>query len=298
MTLVEVSRLRKSYGDLVAVNGVSFEIRRGECLGLLGPNGAGKTTTISMLTGVTSADAGEISIDGDKGPESRAVRRKVGLAPQSLALYDELTAVENIALFAKLYGYRGENLKERVDWALEFSSLTDRKSDKVEQFSGGMKRRLNLACALTHEPTLLFLDEPTVGVDPQSRSHIFDSIESLKSDGLTTVYTTHYMEEAQRLCDRIAIMDNGDIIAIGTLDELLKEYGGKSVVTVELQSLPPDTVHLGGTLEGMTLRIESDTPLEEVARLSAIGLRIAEMKVLGPDLETVFLLLTGRRLRD
>ena len=296
--MVRVRDLRKSFGELVAVNDVSFEIRQGECFGLLGPNGAGKTTTIGMITGVTTIGGGKISIDGDRGPDSPAVRRKIGLAPQSIALYEELTAEENIGLFAKLYGYHGARLKERVEWALEFSALSDRKSDQVSKYSGGMKRRLNLACSLVHEPTLLFLDEPTVGVDPQSRNHIFESIESLKSDGLTTVYTTHYMEEAQRLCDRVAIMDHGEILAMGTLDELLREYGGTSVVTVELQSLPSDTASLGGTLDEMTLRIETDRPLEEVVRLASEGLKFAEMKIERPDLETVFLALTGRRLRD
>ena len=164
--MVEVEGLRKSYGELVAVNDVSFEIRQGECFGLLGPNGAGKTTTIGMTTGVTMIGGGRISIDGGRGPDSPEVRRKIGLAPQSIALYEELTAEENIALFAKLYGYRGARLKERVQWALEFSALSDRRSDQVSKFSGGMKRRLNLACSLGNEPTLLFLDEPTVGVDP------------------------------------------------------------------------------------------------------------------------------------
>jgi ABC-2 type transport system ATP-binding protein len=295
--LARISDLKKSFGELTAVDGVSFGISRGETFGFLGPNGAGKTTTLSMLSGVLAPDQGTVEIDGSTGATG-AVRRKIGVAPQALSLYDELSAEENLAFFGRLYGLGGKVLRERVAWSLEFAGLTERKSDRVKTYSGGMQRRLNLAGALVHDPKLLLLDEPTVGVDPQSRNHIFERIELLKSQGRTVVYTTHYMEEAQRLCDRVAIIDQGKILALDTVDNLIERHGEASVVEAELASPPADPAALPGTLEGTRLRVETDQPLQVVTRLAELGLKLRNLKIDRADLESVFLNLTGRRLRD
>jgi ABC-2 type transport system ATP-binding protein len=296
--MIQANGLRKAYGSVVAVDGVSFEIRQGETFGLLGPNGAGKTTTIHLLTGALRPDAGEVTINGAPDPTRVEVRRQVGVATQALALYDELTAEENLMFFGKLYGLSGAKLKERVAGELEFAGLADRRRDRVKTYSGGMKRRLNLACALVHDPAVVFLDEPTVGVDPQSRNHIFAGIEALAKQGRTILYTTHYMEEAQRLCDRVAVMDRGKVLALDTVEGLINRYGGQSAVEAELDGPPPEAAALPGRLEGSVLRFESDRPFEEAARLVAAGVKFATFRVDRPNLEVVFLTLTGRRLRD
>lgn len=296
--MISVRELRKSYGTTVAVDGISFEVARGETFGLLGPNGAGKTTTISLLVGGLRADGGEIQIDGGADPTRAEVRSRLGLAPQSLALYDVLSAEENLAFFGRLYGLTGAALKSRVDTALDFAGLKDRRADAVRKYSGGMQRRLNMACAIVHDPPVLLFDEATVGVDPQSRNHIFECIESLKKQGRTILYTTHYMEEAERLCDRVAIMDHGKLLAVDTVSGLIDRHGGRSVVEARLKRVPADPKSLGGTLDGTTLRLETERPWEEVGRLAASGLEIGALNVHRPDLESVFLALTGRRLRD
>jgi ABC-2 type transport system ATP-binding protein len=296
--MIEVRDLQKRFGTTIAVNGVSFHVGRGETFGLLGPNGAGKSTTIGMLVGTMRPDAGAVLVNGNAKPTDAATRFTLGVAPQTLSLYEELTAQENLSFFARLYSLSGAKLAERVRWALEFAELTDRARDRVKTFSGGMKRRLNLAVALVHDPQVLFLDEPTVGVDPQSRNHIFRRVEELKSQGRTIIYTTHYMEEAQRLCDRIAIMDHGKILDLDRVDALINRHGGRSVVKAELTQLPADATILPAPLDGQSLRFESDRPLEEVARLSSAGVAFQTLEVTRPDLETVFLTLTGRSLRD
>jgi len=296
--MIEVRNLHKRFGATVAVEGVSFDVGRGETFGLLGPNGAGKSTTIGMLVGVLQPDGGEILVNGGAKPSHSATRLSLGVAPQTLSLYDELSAQENLSFFARLYHLAGARLTERVRWALEFAELTDRARDRVKTFSGGMKRRLNLAVALVHDPQVLFLDEPTVGVDPQSRNHIFRRVEELKSQGRTIIYTTHYMEEAQRLCDRVAIMDHGKILDLDRVDALIDRHGGRSVVKAELACVPGDATILPAPLDGQSLRFESDRPLEEVARLSSAGVAFQTLEVTRPDLETVFLTLTGRSLRD
>ncbi len=235
MAAIEVKSLRKAYGELVAVDGVSFEVNGGECFGLLGPNGAGKSTTINCVVGALRPDAGEIQIDGDSDPTRPAVRMKIGVAPQPIALYEELTAEENLTFFGSLYGLAGGLLKERIEMALEFSGLAGRRKDRVSTYSGGMQRRLNLVCGILHDPPVILLDEPTVGVDPQSRNLIFENIEALKRLGRTIVYTTHYMEEAQRLCDRVAIIDQGKILALDTVEGLLKAHGGPDLESVFLR---------------------------------------------------------------
>ena len=296
--MIRVNQLKKHYGDVTAVDGVSFSLADGETFGLLGPNGAGKTTTISMMVGLLSPDSGDVQLDNGERPRQATARRAIGVAPQTLALYDELTARQNLSFFARLYGLAGRRLAERVDWALEFAELQDRQRHRVSTFSGGMKRRLNMAVALVHDPQVLFLDEPTVGVDPQSRNHIFERIDRLKQDGRTIVYTTHYMEEAQRMCDRVAIMDGGKILDLGTVDELIQRHGGLSVVRAQLRYPPDDSALLPAPLEGLSLRFDSDRPFEVIAELSTSGVALETLAVTRPDLETVFLTLTGRSLRD
>ncbi len=296
--MIIVEQLSKSFGDLQAVQEVSFEVRRGETFGLLGPNGAGKSTTIGIIVGAIDADGGRVTIDGRDIRQGAVVRRLIGLAPQSLALYDVLSAERNLAFFGALYGLSGDQLRARIDWALKFAQLEDRRRSLVKTYSGGMKRRLNLACALVHDPRVILLDEPTVGVDPQSRNHIFECIEQLKAEGRTIIYTTHYMEEAQRLCDRIAIMDHGRLLALDSLDALLIAHGGASMVAADLVAAPADLSILPEALDGLHLRFMSDRPLEEVSRLATAGVAFATLNVTRPNLETVFLSLTGRSLRD
>jgi len=292
--MIRVNALVKNFGTLRAVDGVSFDINAGETFGLLGPNGAGKSTTINMVVGVLDPDAGSVEIEGASSPAQ--ARRSIGVAPQSVSLYPELTALENLRFFASLYGYRGKTLAERVEWALDFAGVANRAGDRVGIYSGGMKRRLNLAAALVHEPRILLLDEPTVGVDPQSRNHIFACIEKLRADGLTIIYTTHYMEEAQRLCDRVAIIDHGRVLDLDTVPALIARHGGKAVVEVVLER-PPITP-VGGKLDGTTLRIETDDPVAEINALYADRTAFTAIEIRRANLETVFLSLTGRRLRD
>jgi ABC-2 type transport system ATP-binding protein len=295
--MIQVQNLRKSYGSTVAVDGVSFDVRPGETFGLLGPNGAGKTTTIGAMIGLLAPDSGSITVNGAT-PNAAEARLAIGVAPQTLALYEDLSALENLTFFGRLYQLSGAKLRERVGWALEFAGLEDRRRDRVKTYSGGMKRRLNMAVALVHDPRVIIFDEPTVGVDPQSRNHIFDRIEQLKAAGRTIVYTTHYMEEAQRLCDRVAIMDHGRILDLDAVPALIARHGGRAVVKAELVQPPLDLAVLPQPLDGFALRFESERPLEDVARLSSAGVAFQTLEVARPDLETVFLTLTGRSLRD
>ncbi len=296
--IVELRDLCKRFGEVRAVDSVSFSIGRGETFGLLGPNGAGKTTTINMMVGALPPDCGTVTLDGAGDPTCAAARRRLGVAPQALAVYLDLTGAENVAFYGRLYGLRGASLRRQVDWALEQCGLGDRAGQRARAYSGGMQRRLNLACAIVHRPELLVLDEPTVGVDPQSRNHIFDNIEALKGDGCTILYTTHYMEEAQRLCDRVAIMDRGRVIALDTVDGLLHQHGGHAVVEAILDRPPADPAALPGELDGDRLRIETDDPWRTITELHTAGAAVRTLSVERADLETVFLELTGRRLRD
>jgi len=233
--MLEAKSLKKSYGKLVAVDGVSLSAGAGETIGLLGPNGAGKTTTVSMIAGLVRADSGSVRIEGRPlNGDADPCKRRIGLVPQDLALYDELTAQANLQLFAALYGLEGAAARRAIGDALELVGLADRAHDRVKTYSGGMKRRLNLAAALLHNPQILLLDEPTVGVDPQSRNAIFDNLEVLKGRGKTLLYTTHYMEEAERLCDRVIIIDHGRVVADDTLAGLYRLLPVANVVAVEL----------------------------------------------------------------
>jgi ABC-2 type transport system ATP-binding protein len=289
--VILAENLTKNYGSRRAVDHLSLSIERGETYALLGPNGAGKSTTISMLVGLLAPDSGHVLVDG-RSPREKKTQCRIGLAPQSLALYDELTAREHIQFFSQLYGK-----KARVSECLEFAGLNDRATSRVSTFSGGMKRRLNIAVALIHEPDILLLDEPTVGVDPQSRNHIFDCIDQLKSKGMTILYTTHYMEEVERLCDRVAIMDHGKLLAVDSIPNLLSQYGGDSKVTAELKSIPTN-VDLPGVRHDLQLCFDSHQPLEETLELSRAGVEFQSVTISQPDLESVFLSLTGRSLRD
>lgn len=303
--MIQVSSLTKAFGNRVAVDGINFEVSQGEAFGLLGPNGAGKTTTLSMMVGLLPADSGTVTIDG-KNPLQAETRRLIGIAPQALAIYEELTAQENMQFFGQLYGLSGTRLRDRVDWCLKFAGLDDRRQHRVKTFSGGMKRRLNMAAALIHEPKLVLFDEPTVGVDPQSRNHLLESVSDLKKNGTTVLYTTHYMEEAQRLCDRVGVMDQGKLLAIGPISQLLDKYGGSSIVEAELAH---EFLEANGGLRGLTLppefsRVESritvttHNPLEAAAKMMAMGSAIQSLQIQQPSLESVFLSLTGKKLRD
>ncbi len=294
--MIQVESLRKTFGDRTVVDGISFEIPRGQAFGLLGPNGAGKTTTINMLVGLTQPDSGSVTIAGD-APARKMSRQKIGVAPQALSLYDELSGKENLAFFGTLYSLSGKHLADRIDWALDLAGLQDRQHDRVAKYSGGMKRRLNIAVALIHDPQVLLLDEPTVGVDPQSRNHILDCIRRLSNAGLTILYTTHYMEEVERLCERVGIMDHGKLLAIDSVERLVGAQDAKSQVALRIKHLP-DGVALPGTVVEGQLRFESNSPLDAVERLQKQGVEFSEITVTQPNLESVFLSLTGRSLRD
>ncbi|XVJ59828.1 MAG: ABC transporter ATP-binding protein [Tepidisphaera sp.] len=286
--MLTITNLVKSFGANRAVDGVSLQVRKGEVFGLLGPNGAGKSTTIAMVMGVLTPDSGEVVIetaDGKRGkPTEAQVRRRLGVATQSLAIYDDLTGRENLELFGKLFGLGGAGLKARVDACLEAVGLSDRQQDRARTYSGGMKRRLNLAAAIVHDPEVILLDEPTAGVDPQSRNNILEMVQKLAAGGKTVVYTTHYMEEAQKLCSRVAIIDKGKILAMGTVDELVGRFGGESIVTIKRGS-GADEVRRTADPVGELRSV--------LGREGVVGVAIER-----PDLETVFLSLTGRTLRD
>jgi ABC-2 type transport system ATP-binding protein len=309
--MLEVKALTKSYGKLKAVSGVSFRADYGETIGLLGPNGAGKTTTVSIIAGLLQPDSGEVLIEGKQvKSDTDPVKLKIGLVPQGMALYDQLSARDNLTFFAALYSLAGVKAKQAIGEALTLVGLSDRAGDKVGTFSGGMKRRLNLAAALLHDPRILLLDEPTVGVDPQSRNAIFENLEALKKRGKILIYTTHYMEEAERLCDRIVIMDHGKLIANDTLQGLHTLLPATNVIAIELD-------HAGGfepepllalaevksaELNRNTLRVgvrDLSRGAPSVLRwLAENGHSYDHVSTEQPDLETVFLTLTGRSLRD
>ncbi|MBY0311778.1 MAG: ABC transporter ATP-binding protein [Phycisphaerales bacterium] len=281
--MLKLIDLRKSFGAVKAVDGLSLEVPRGSVFGFLGPNGAGKTTTISMAVGLLRPDSGSVVLDGSRNPLDPAARSMIGVSPQAIALYDELTADENLRFFAQLYEMsRSESLR-RADEVLGLVGLTDRRSERVKGFSGGMKRRLNLAAAIMHGPRLLLLDEPTAGVDPQSRSAILEIVKTLREQGVTIVYTTHYMEEAEKICDQVAVIDHGKLLAVDAVEGLIAKHGGGSVVTF--------------STEAGEQRVATNDPVGELSRrLTSPDVR--NVRIDRPDLEAVFLNLTGRSLRD
>lgn len=303
--MISVRNVYKRYGRTVALDGLSFEVEEGTMFGLLGPNGAGKTTLISCLCGMVHPDQGELCIQGLADPTQIDVRSCLGVVPQSIALYEELSALGNLRFFGRLFGLSGAQLEERVEACLAISLLKDRAKDSVATYSGGMKRRLNLACSLLHDPKVILLDEPTVGVDPQSRNLIFDTIENMKAQGKTLIYTTHYMEEAQRMCDRVAIMDAGKILALDSVPNLIAQYGGAARVEACLADGVADKDQILSRLDNetacvvnQTLRFDSCNPLAELTGLYNAGIQLSSLKMEAADLEDVFLNLTGRTLRD
>jgi len=311
MNAIEINNLQKSFGDLKAVDGVSFAVQEGEIFSLLGPNGAGKTTTLSMLSTLLRPDDGDALVLGHSiRSEPMKVKESLGVVPQEIALYEDLSARENLVFWGKMYGLRGTALKNRVDEVLETIGLTDRQKGRISKFSGGMKRRVNIGVALLHKPRVIYMDEPTVGIDPQSRRSILDSVVSLKDQGMTVLYTTHYMEEAQELSDHIAIMDNGKVIAAGTPDELVKLVGQSDRITLTINSESSRVLEQWRATPGVQNISEEDGKLtllvddsnRVLPRLfdaaAASGIRITSVEIQVPNLESVFLHLTGRALRD
>ncbi|SET08669.1 ABC-2 type transport system ATP-binding protein [Methanococcoides vulcani] len=308
--IITVEDLSKQYDGFMAVEGVSFDIKRGEIFGLLGPNGAGKSTIISILCCLLEPTAGRVTIDGfDVEKNATDIKKIIGVVPQEISLYYTLTARENLAFYAKIYGLSGKAMKDRIEELLDMVGLTDRADDRLEGYSGGMKRRINIAVALLHNPRILFLDEPSTGVDPQSRKRIYDTIRDLNRQGTTVLLTTHQMEDAEKLCHRIAIMDKGKLVALDTLQGLLKLVGESDIIQVTSKELPPeaaDTIQQidkvqkvavdGGSMTiGLVRGRESLAGIIDI--LIASGTKVESIQIKEPDLETLFLHLTGTRLR-
>ncbi len=302
--VLAVADVRKTYGKFPALNGVSFDVQAGELFGLLGPNGAGKTTLMSILAGLTAATSGEVRLFGARfTPADREVRKRIGIATQDLSIYPDLTARENLRFFGKLYGMTAADLPGRVDELLAAVGLTDRADDRAGTFSGGMKRRLNLAAAVVHRPDLLLLDEPTTGVDPQSRNHIFDQVRAQNAAGMTVIYTSHYMEEVQALCPRLAILDNGLLRACDTLPHLLSRLDSTARLTLanpdgvldRVQGLPGVK---GVSMAGSRLDVTTADLPPLLPKLLAAAGEVTALEIEQPTLERVFLTLTGRGLRD
>ena len=307
--MINVSNLRKTFDTIHALKGISFNIQQGECYGMLGPNGAGKTTTISIMSTIVKPNEGEVSIAGyDLKKNPLECKKNIGVVTQEIALYNELSAYDNLLFLGGLYNVPKPELIKRIDETVNLLGLTDRKNDKVKTYSGGMKRRINIASALLHRPKVLFMDEPTVGIDPQSRNLIFEVVEKLHKEGMTIVYTTHYMEEAERLCDRIGIIDNGEIIAQGTLDELRTSGSMKETVVISFTNLSDeryttlvkdwkDLQRFEDTIHFYSMNIQVALS-KIILKCSEVGLDIRQIDMRRINLETIFLSLTGKQLRD
>jgi ABC-2 type transport system ATP-binding protein len=308
---IEVLDLQKSFGENHAVQGVSFQVAQGEIFSLLGPNGAGKTTTISMLSCLLRPNNGDARVMGHSiRSDQVGVKSVLGVVPQEIALYEDLTARENLSFWGKMYGLRGSKLRSRVDEVLDIIGLRDRAGDRVGKYSGGMKRRVNIGVALLHKPKVIYMDEPTVGIDPQSRRNILDSVVKLKNEGMTVLYTTHYMEEAQELSDHIGIMDHGKLIACGTNEELVRLVGQQTRIDLTLNADGANVMKLWQGIEGVSrvsaeegvvtvLVTDSNLVLPHLFEAAArLSVRITSVDIREPNLEAVFLHLTGRALRD
>ncbi|MDT7831687.1 ABC transporter ATP-binding protein [Flavobacteriaceae bacterium S356] len=306
--MIQVHHLSKSFQSVKAVDDISFTIAKGEIFGLLGPNGAGKSTTLNIMSTLLKSDVGRILIEGEEiKPNSEASKRLIGVVPQEISLYDELSAYENLLFWGNLYGIPSKELKGRIDHTLELIGLLDRKKDLIKTYSGGMKRRINIAASLLHEPKILLMDEPTVGIDPQSRNRIFEVVETLNKQGMTIVYTTHYMEEVERLCDRIAIIDSGKIVAQGTQKELQELVDTKENIQLEFDFLSTDQVaKLSELLSRNMIQKENqliiESSIKELSNIitasNQLGLAINDIQLQKVNLETIFLSLTGKQLRD
>lgn len=310
-SIVEVKDLKKMFNGNTAVDGVSFDVQTGEVFGLLGPNGAGKSTLIGMISCLLEPSSGDALIDGHSvKTEPMEVKKVLGVIPQEIALYPTLTARENLFFWSKMYGLPSKDAKNRTDEVLEIAGLSERADEKIDTYSGGMKRRINIAAGLLHNPKVLLMDEPTVGIDPQSRNHILETVKSLNEKGLTVIYTSHYMEEVEFLCDRIAIVDQGKIMAIGTQDELKKIVGKEDVVKIKatgmLEKAIDDLKKVDG-IDGATVKDGEIDILTENSRglladiisiLNKEDVKMSSVEVQEPDLEGVFLHLTGKSLRD
>ncbi|MFF2449448.1 ABC transporter ATP-binding protein [Neobacillus sp. NPDC058068] len=312
--MLTVQDLRKSFGNFEAVKGVNFSMEKGESYGLLGPNGAGKSTTINMITGLFPPNSGEIQIkDIDVIKNPKQAQKWIGVVPQEIALYQAMSARENLKFWGRMYDLSGSELEKSVDRVLEIIGLTERAKDKVETFSGGMKRRVNIGAAILHSPELLIMDEPTVGIDPQSRNHILETVKHLNGEGMTIIYTSHYMEEVEYLCERIGIVDHGQLIASGTLSELRETIGDHSKIIL---SIDKDSSNLDGLAQSLTrLFPAKDIQIQEhqvmvfhkepqliltdfIQSVAKTGTKITSVNIVEPNLESVFLHLTGRNLRD
>ena len=311
MPAIEVKDLHKAFGDLKAVGGVSFNVEKGEIFSLLGPNGAGKTTTISMLSCLLRPDEGDAMVMGHSiRTDQKGVKSVLGVVPQEIALYEDMSAWENLNFWGKMYGLRGAALKTRVNEVLEIIGLVDRAKDFIKKYSGGMKRRVNIGVALLHKPQVIYMDEPTVGIDPQSRRNILDNVVTLKNQGMTVLYTTHYMEEAQELSDHIAIMDTGKLIAYGTNQELVKIIGEMDRIRLTINTESERVIDSWKIVQGVkqvtsqdgTLTVLADDSNRVLPRLfetaATKGVRITSIEIQEPNLEAVFLHLTGKALRD
>lgn len=309
--LLEVKNMIKRYDHALALDHISFEVNEGELFGLLGPNGAGKTTMMSVLSGLIRPDDGEIYFAGQKkSTVDSLMKSQIGVVPQEIALFEDLSAEENLDYFGRLYGLRGKGLKENIHRALDFTGLSDRRKDYPKGFSGGMKRRLNIACAIVHQPRLILMDEPTVGIDPQSRNHILESIKALNREGVTIIYTSHYMEEVEQLCNRLAIVDHGRVIAQGTQEEMTKLVAATDKVTMQLDSVSYTLSEAFRRLgyveeynsEGNTITLlcsKGQYHVHELIRaIEEAQSELISFTVEKPTLESVFLTLTGRSLRD
>ena len=309
--MLQITDLNKSFGNRQVVKGITFHVNRGELFGLLGPNGAGKSTVIAMICGLLRPDGGEILVDGlSVGKQPVKVKEKIGVVPQDIALYGEMSALDNLLFWGKMYGLSRKEAHRKAEEVLEVVGLNDRKKDKIDGFSGGMKRRINIGAAIMHEPELLIMDEPTVGIDPQSRNHILEMVKEFNRKGMTVIYTSHYMEEVEYLCNRIAIMDEGNIITLGTKEELYARLVGATSIHMKVAKVPADLVSHLEQVDGVTqvakeekgLSISVDHPNEVLGNIvlaaSQSGAELTSLEVKEPNLETLFLTITGRKLRD
>lgn len=308
--MLQVDNLTKSFNGKIAVDHISFEVNRGEIFGFLGPNGAGKSTTINMICSLLKPDSGSIRIDGiELDPDKPAFRKSLGVVPQDIALYQEINAVQNLSFWGELYGLKGAVLKDRIDAVLTLFGLKDRAKEKVKNYSGGMKRRLNMAAGMLHTPELLLLDEPTVGIDPQARHNILDVVKQIANEGTTVLYTTHYMEEAEELCNRLAIIDYGRILASGTRESITKIVGENRLLKINGVFTAAAAEHLPIEIPNLTLislrenEVVYSLPAQFGAgqfleQLGKSGFSIENLSIKEPSLDSVFIKLTGRELRD